>query len=106
VRRVHIAANPVEAEVAKLHLESKGIPAVVRNDHIWPIAGLSMTVDGAPAVWVVRDGDEDLARRVLAERDSAISSLPDWRCKRCGEDNEGAFGICWKCGAPADPLPD
>jgi hypothetical protein len=106
MRRVHVAANPLDAEAVKLHLEGEGIPAIVRNEHLWPIAGLSMMLDSAPAVWVVRDEDEKRALNILAAQDSGNDSLPAWRCERCHEDNEGAFGVCWKCGAKAPPLPN
>jgi hypothetical protein len=104
MRRVHVAANPLDAEAVKLHLESEGIPAIVRNDHLWPIAGMSMMLDSAPAVWVVRDEDEQRAREILAAEESPNGAMPAWRCERCHEDNEGAFGVCWKCGAGAPPL--
>jgi hypothetical protein len=105
MRRVHVAANPLDAEVVKLHLESEGIRAIVRNDHLWSIAGLPMMVDGAPAVWVVRDEDEVRALKILAARESDNAALAGWRCDECHEDNEEAFGVCWKCGAPAPPVP-
>jgi hypothetical protein len=33
--------------------------------------------------------------------DAAIveeSPHQSWRCKRCGEQNEGQFAACWNCG--------
>jgi len=28
------------------------------------------------------------------------STLPDWVCPRCREENPGTFELCWKCEAP------
>ena len=67
MKRVYIASDPIDAELVAGLLMAEGIRAVVFNDHLWPIAGLAMTFDGAPAVWVTDDADEERARNLIAE---------------------------------------
>ena len=104
MRRIHVAANPIEAEAVCTYLNANGVRAVVRNEHIWAIAGVSMTLDGAPAVWIVNDDDELSARSLMSDRSKPTQDLPAWSCNLCDESNDGPFGICWKCGALAPPL--
>jgi hypothetical protein len=82
----------------KTYLESHGIPAyVVSTDP----AGEG---PGPLSVWVLDNGDEEHALQVIADRGKDLEGLPDWQCETCGEENEGPFGICWKCGATAPPV--
>jgi hypothetical protein len=106
MRRIFVAADPIEAEAVSAYLNANEIRAIVRNEHIWPIAGVSMTLDGAPAVWILDDADEQRALHLLQERSEQRTNLPPWSCDRCHEENEGAFGVCWKCNASAPPLSD
>lgn len=107
MKRVYIASNPADAELVASLLMSRRIDAIVKNAHLWPIAGLSMTVDGAPAVWVTNDADEPEARRVIAEsKQPTKSDLAPWKCQACGEENDGPFGLCWNCGRQAPLLPE
>ena len=104
MRRVYVAADPIEAEAVCAYLNANAIRAVVRNEHIWPLAGVSMTLDGAPAVWIVNDNDELRALSLVSDRSEPTKNLPPWSCDRCHEENDGPFGVCWKCGAAAPPL--
>jgi len=105
MKRVYIASDPIDAELVAGLLMASGISAVVRNDHLWPIAGLSMTLGGAPAVWVTDDSDEERARNLIAETRNPKSESPaPWICETCTQENDGPFGLCWKCGRLAPPL--
>src|SRR3954463_15005049 len=105
MKRVYIASDPIDAELVARMLVSRRIEAIVKNEHLWPLAGLSMTVEGAPAVWGADDADADAARTLISTlKQAAPSHLPAWKCTLCREENEGPFGVCWKCGGPAPPL--
>jgi hypothetical protein len=76
-------------------LDGAGIAYDVRNE--------TMPYPGAvfqPEVWIVEEGDFAQATEL---RDAAIK-LPEvpqaaWTCPSCGEQLEGQFSSCWKCGA-------
>jgi hypothetical protein len=60
MKRVHVASNPVEAQFLRAFLESAGIVATVRGEHLFALrGGVPMTADTLPSVWVE---DEDVTR--------------------------------------------
>jgi Putative prokaryotic signal transducing protein len=111
MKRVHVASDPVDAELIRSLLATYGVDAIVKGEHLWSLPGIPMTPDGAPSVWVLRDEDEHQAR-MLIDKHRQTSSAPTtiWRCRICTEENEGGFSNCWKCGAArplsADQEPD
>jgi hypothetical protein len=75
-------------------LDAAGIAYEVRNETI-PYPGAVFS----PEIWVI---DSELAR--ACEVRDAVTKLPtepqiSWTCPSCGEELEGQFGACWKCGA-------
>jgi len=100
MRPVYSSFIPVDCEVLKSYLETHGIQAVVLNEH----SALAENAAGPPTLWIVNDEDELRALQIIAQRGKEDPSLPPWRCERCKEENEGPFGVCWKCRSPAPPL--
>lgn len=79
-------------------LESEGIAAVIRNEHLGSILGEMPFQDVWPELWITNDLEYDRALQLI---DSAItdeSPAAAWRCGQCDADNEGQFAVCWKCG--------
>lgn len=79
-------------------LESEGIPSSIKNEHLGSIIGEMPFVEVWPQLWVINDLDFDRAKQLI---DSAIadeSPQASWQCRQCGEENEGQFSACWKCG--------
>ena len=76
-------------------LDEAGIAYDVRNE--------TMPYPGAifyPEVWVVEDSEFERA----CELRDAVTKVPtapksSWTCPSCGEQLEGQFESCWKCGA-------
>jgi hypothetical protein len=50
---------------------------------------------------VVNPADAERARGFIDEYLNA-SSGPARKCEKCGEENPGAFEVCWNC---REPLP-
>ncbi len=76
-------------------LDDATIAYEVRNESI-PYPGAIFY----PEIWVVEDSDFVRA----CELRDAVTRLPTtpqnaWTCTSCGEQLEGQFGSCWKCGA-------
>jgi len=76
-------------------LDEAGVSYEIRNETL-PYPGAVFD----PEVWVVQDSE---FARACELRDAAIQlpavPLGPWTCPSCGEQLEGQFGSCWKCGA-------
>lgn len=83
-------------------LESEGIPTVIRNEHLSSILGEMPFTEVWPQLWVVNNLDHDRALQLISAEVANESPETPWKCRRCGEKNEGQFGACWKCGASAE----
>jgi hypothetical protein len=81
-------------------LESEGIACVIRNEHLGSIIGEMPFVEVWPQLWIRNDLDFDRATQLITDAADESPSEP-WTCKKCGEENEGQFGACWNCNAPA-----
>jgi Putative prokaryotic signal transducing protein len=75
MKRVYVAGTPVDAQFVKAFLESAGIEATVRGEHLFALRGsVPMTDDTLPSVWI--EDDDDLARaEVLLAQLEARSRL-------------------------------
>ncbi|MDJ0916338.1 MAG: DUF2007 domain-containing protein [Woeseiaceae bacterium] len=82
-------------------LESEGIPAEVRNQHLGSILGEMPFAETWPELWVRNDMDFDRAKQLIDDSIADESPEKGWRCEACGEDNERQFAVCWNCGAAA-----
>ena len=95
----HVIANEQVCDV----LERRGIAAHVFGAHTFNAPGINPLA--WPAVWVEEDGDYDAARTLVEAYEQgrrAAAGASRWRCRGCGELNEGSFAACWKCGQAAD----
>ena len=75
-------------------LESEGIRCQIRNEFLGGIAGEMPLQEIWPELWVINDIDLDAA---IADE----SPGDNWKCRHCGEVNEGQFAACWNCGTDA-----
>jgi len=82
-------------------LQSEGIQSQIRNEHLGSIMGEMPFVETWPELWVINDLDFDRATQLLNAVDTESPSA-SWKCKKCGEENEGQFAACWKCNSPVD----
>lgn len=101
LKRIHLAANAVEAHMLKDLLAQEEIEAVVRGDDFVPLQGGSLFgMETRPSVWVLDDDRLPRARELAAEFGSGPAGgrpAETWRC-RCGETVEAQFSACWSCG--------
>ena len=85
-------------------LESEGIPCEVRNEHLGSILGEMPFPEVWPQIWVINDLDFDRAKQLIDDDIAAVESPSDpWKCRKCGEENEGQFSACWNCGTSIGP---
>lgn len=83
-------------------LTAEGIAAEIRNEHLNSIYGEMPFTEVWPELWVVNDIDYDRAKQLIDDSIGDESPQESWRCKSCGEDNEGQFAACWKCGRDSE----
>lgn len=98
MKRVHIAATLLDAQLAVDALSSLGIPAQVFNANAAGALGEIPFLQAQPEVWVEDDAQAPRARDILARLREAPGSA-DKACPRCGETNPGNFLSCWQCGS-------
>jgi hypothetical protein len=98
VKRVYSSFNRAAAHHAKNLLEAEGIRAVVRNEFLSSAMGELPPAECQMEVWVLREEDAERADLVLKNSFSPKAG-PPWKCSSCGENCEGQFTQCWRCGA-------
>ncbi len=94
------SAHTPEVELLKGELVKAGIQCEVRNENLYSIfPGASFQ----PELWILIDDDYSKAADI---RDTWIRTSTEsptaWICLACGEQSEGQFSSCWKCGADRD----
>ena len=104
LKKIHVAANAVDAHMLEGLLEQEGIRAVVRGDDFVPLQGGNLfTMETRPSVWVFDDEHLPRARELADDfgRRPTPSDRPPatWTC-RCGETIEEQFTECWNCRRP------
>jgi hypothetical protein len=81
-------------------LESRGIPTYMRNQFASSVMGEVPFVEVCPQLFILDDGDLELAQRLLLLDLPANADSAEWQCPRCGLEIEGQFARCWNCAAP------
>ena len=75
------------------------IRCVTRNLDLSSAAGELPPIDCWPELWVVNDEELAQAEVILKKTLAPLESVKKpWRCRDCGENIEGQFSECWKCG--------
>ncbi len=106
MKKVFAAESLVTVAHFRNLLQGEGIDCFLRNENLGSVMGEIPYAEIWPELWVRNDFEAARAEEIIREaRDTAPSDGPNWRCRRCGEDNEYQFAVCWSCGyAPAsDP---
>jgi hypothetical protein len=68
MKKVYIGENPFDAHMVRDFLESAGIEAVVRGEHLFALrGGVPMTDDTLPAVWLVYEEKFEEARKLVEQ---------------------------------------
>lgn len=78
-------------------LQEKGVECVIKNEFASGGVGDLAPFETWPELWVKDDRDQVLVDQLLMEIGSNDNGSV-WQCRQCMEENEGQFGICWKCG--------
>ncbi len=97
MKKVTSADSLVTINHYKNILEIEGIACEIRNQHLGSVLGEIPFPEVWPQLWVKNDLDLDRAHQLIAEDGAGASAGAPWRCRQCGEENEGQFAACWNC---------
>ena len=89
-----------EVGLLKDLLDKAGIPCDIRDENMYSnLPGAAFQ----PELWILNDDDYPKASEIRDSfsRPSSEKHSP-WICSICGEESEGQFNACWKCGANRD----
>jgi hypothetical protein len=77
-------------------LEAHGIRCRIKNEFLYVGMGELPPIECWPQL-CVDDGDYEEAKSIVEEALS-VEEMTPWKCFSCGEESEGQFTECWKCG--------
>ena len=80
-------------------LQFNGIEGFIKNEYLSGGAGELPPNECWPRLYVDENDFGRAEQIIQTELKDVTSSGPVWTCHQCGEENEGQFAICWKCGA-------
>lgn len=96
---VYTAKDPLMIGHLKNVLETFRIECVVKNTYLSSASGEIPPIECWPELWVVDDTKRAEAEAILKKTLAPLKRVrKPWRCKGCGEEIEGQFSECWKCG--------
>lgn len=95
-------AEQAQAGLLKELLEKEGIVCLIKNEQLFAALGEIPFLECAPQLWVVDDDVWPRARVLLEAWLKEDNDSESWTCENCGEQLEGQFGACWKCGKSRD----
>jgi hypothetical protein len=98
MKKLTTAASSVTIHHFRNLLEAEGIPCRIRNEHLGSVLGEIPFPETWPQLWVINDLDYDRAKQLIDADALEESPSASWRCRKCGEENEGQFAVCWSCG--------
>jgi len=101
MQTVYSAPNLSLVSVIQNVLHQHGINCWIKNEFLSAGIGELPPIDCWPQL-CVEDDDFANAKRVI-EEDLAETAATAWTCGSCGEEIEGQFSECWKCGASCPP---
>lgn len=94
-----------EVGLLKSRLEEAGIACIIRNEQTSMAAGPLPYLECVPELWVLHDEDYARTQALLSEwEEQANQPMTAWICPGCGEELEGQFVSCWKCGHEREDL--
>jgi hypothetical protein len=98
--RAYTAANLQDAHILLGLLQAAGIEARLFNVSAQGGLGEIPFTHAYPEIWLVDAADLARARGVFERFERPAPAAQPRRCPACGEENPGAFEICWNCSAP------
>ena len=102
MKKLFSSQNAFEIQAVRSELDALSIPYLVKNEFAGGAIGELPWQDTQPELWLVDDSWYARASKVIDtlfsdNSEHAPLSHQDWVCNLCGEENGGAFEVCWHC---------
>jgi len=97
MKKIYSSAQEFETGYIASMLEEAGIAYTIRNQYLSGAIGELPPTEFWPEVWVTHDEDFQRAMAIVDSASLKVEDRGPWHCE-CGEENDGQFGSCWKCG--------
>ena len=97
MKTVYSAPNLSLVSIIQNILDQHGINCWIKNEFLSSGIGDLPPIECWPQL-CVEDDDFSVAKRIV-EAALVETAAPGWTCNVCGEEIEGQFTECWKCGA-------
>ena len=97
--RVYSHPDPSMTALLRGSLADAGIDSVVRGERPGAALGEIPPIASWSELWVPDDAPLDRVQALVRDMNTDGETAP-WACA-CGEQIDGAFGVCWSCGAAA-----
>jgi Putative prokaryotic signal transducing protein len=98
MKRVYSGKDPLMIGHLKNVLETFGIRCITKKSDLSCAAGELPPIECWPELWV-EDAQCSEAQAILKKTLAPLNSVKKpWKCDECGEEIEGQFTECWKCG--------
>jgi hypothetical protein len=98
MKTVYSAPNITLVSLYKDILEASGIPCMIRNELLTGSAGQLQAIECWPELCVADDDFAEASRLIEDVLSKETGPNNTWKCSSCGEEMEGQFTECWKCG--------
>ncbi|GFD77793.1 hypothetical protein KUL118_06550 [Tenacibaculum sp. KUL118] len=101
MKKLFSSQDAFELQAIRSELDALSIPYMVKNEFASGAIGELPWQDSQQEVWLVDDSWYARASKVvdafMQNSHDVTNVKEDWRCKQCGEENGGAFEVCWQC---------
>jgi lambda repressor-like predicted transcriptional regulator len=101
MKTVYSAANISLVSIFQSVLEEHGIRCWIKNEYLSAGAGEIPPIECWPQICV--DDDVYPEAQKIVDEALAVKVRAPWKCDPCGEEIEGQFTECWKCGKSRPP---
>ena len=96
MKTVYSASNISFVSIFQNILEGYGIRCWIKNEFLSAGIGEIPPIECWPQLCV--DDDDFPEAKLIVEKALSAEAMPAWKCDSCGEEIEGQFTECWKCG--------
>jgi len=99
MKRLYCAKDPLMIGHLRNVMALHGIGCMTRKLDLATAAGELPPIECWPELWITDDERFAEAKAVLKKTLAPVGAVrKPWRCDGCGEEIEGQFSECWKCG--------
>lgn len=95
MQRVYIAESLIDGQLVVDQLAAENIDSEIFHQNIQ--GGLGELAVVYPEVWIKRDRDFTLAKKLVEAFVQQPNPETTRNCKQCGEISPDTFDFCWQC---------